>query len=216
MPPCHLAPPRVNSVETAALVPSRGLPSRTPKGNEGSQESQATGNPKAFSRWGLLVPDRVNLCPCTQPWRSRDRGWGDLSAASIVLALPAPALRPKEGEAGAPAAQPHSALTAPPLPAWSWEMLSKTFSSWLPTLGQLLPSSECSLAVPAALATSSCQTAACRVASSPGPERPPVQLKGASASTGSRQILWEQGEGGLWLPLPGGAPSSPTVSRGVG
>lgn len=26
----------------------------------------------------------------------------------------------------------------PPSLGWSWEMLSKTFSSWLPALGQLL------------------------------------------------------------------------------
>lgn len=45
-------------------------------------------------------------------------------------------------------------------------------------LGPLPSPSECSVAAPAALATSSCQTAACRAASSPGPGRRPCSSSG--------------------------------------
>ena len=68
--------------------------------------------------------------------------------------------------------QLHSALMVLLHPARSWEMLSKTCSP--SALGRLLfPRCERSLAAPAALATSSCQTAASRAASSPRPVSSP-------------------------------------------
>lgn len=68
--------------------------------------------------------------------------------------------------------QLHSALMVLLHPAQSWEMLSKTCSP--SALGRLLfPRCERSLAAPAALATSSCQTAASRAASSPRPVSSP-------------------------------------------
>lgn len=112
--------------------------------------------------------------------------------------------------------QPPSALTVLPSPHTAGRcFLRPSPRGCMPWASSCSPS-DCSLAVPAALATSSCQTAACRAASSPGPERPPSQLRDAHAGTGSRQTLWGQEESELWLPLPARAPFPVPFRMGLG
>lgn len=108
---------------------------------------------------------------CTQPRAARDQGWGTFSRPASWSFL-----HQLQGQRERRVPRPwlHSALTVLLRPAWSWEMLSKTCSP--SALGRLLfppLHRECFLAAPAALATSSCQTAASRAVCGPGPASSP-------------------------------------------
>lgn len=112
-----------------------------------------------------------------------------------------------------------SALTVLPLPAWSQEMLSKTFSPRLLALAQLLFPQGMLPGNARGSATSSCQTAASRAASSPGPEAS-QSAQGCSCQHRVQADTRRAGRGssGCHHPAPAPAPgagpfSCPTVGR---
>lgn len=89
-------------------------------------------------------------------------------------------------------------------------------AEWAAHPGRLLFPSEHSLAVPAAPATASCQTAACRAASSPRPERPPNPAQGRPCQPRGPADTLGAGRARTVAALPCSGPlSSPTGIRGT-
>lgn len=139
-----------------------------PPKEPGLQQAPKLAPPRPPWPWALGVSPWARAPGSEQP--------GTKAGAPFVgrgLVLPSPALRPKRGEVGALPPAPLSADGPTATQRGAGRCFLRPFPRQ-PWAGSCSPHRcKCSLAAPAALATSSCQTAASRAASGPGPVSSP-------------------------------------------